>query len=73
MEPENGQLVKPFHVTARLVWSWSALQTARAATIEEDVLVDVGVLEQVLAGLDEVENPLDAGQAIDHRLLASVD
>lgn len=33
------QEVKPFHVTARLSWTWDALQAARAATTEEDALM----------------------------------
>jgi hypothetical protein len=34
-----SQEVKPFHVTARLSWTWDALQAARTATTEEDALM----------------------------------
>jgi hypothetical protein len=35
----SSQEVKPFHVTARLSWTWDALQAARTATTEEDALM----------------------------------
>lgn len=41
VEPMGGQFAKPFYVTAGLSFRWSALLTARAATIEEDVLVEL--------------------------------
>ncbi len=34
-----SQEVRPFHVTARLRWTWDALQAARTATTEEDALM----------------------------------
>jgi hypothetical protein len=34
-----SQEVKPFHVSARLRWTWDALQAARAETTEEDALM----------------------------------
>jgi hypothetical protein len=33
--------VKPFHVSARLRWTWDALQAARAATTEEDLMAEL--------------------------------
>ena len=33
--------VKPFHVSARLRWTWDALQAARAATTEEDLIAEL--------------------------------
>ncbi len=41
VEPLGGQDADPFHVTAKLSWIWDALQTARSATIEEDVLTEM--------------------------------
>jgi hypothetical protein len=41
VEPLGGQYAGPFFVTAGLAFRWSALQTARGATIEEDVLVEL--------------------------------
>lgn len=41
VEPLGGQYAEPFYVTAALSFRWSALQTARGATIEEDVLVEI--------------------------------
>jgi hypothetical protein len=35
------QRAGPFHVTAELSWRWDALQTARTATREEDVLEEL--------------------------------
>lgn len=35
----RSQQVEPFHVTASLSWTWDALQAARSATREEDVLI----------------------------------
>jgi hypothetical protein len=35
----RSQEVEPFHVSASLSWTWDALQSARAATTEEDVLM----------------------------------
>lgn len=34
-----SQEVKPFHVSARLSWTWDALQAARTSTTEEDALM----------------------------------
>jgi hypothetical protein len=39
--PLGGQDVKPFHVTAALAWRWSPLLTARSATTEEDLLIEL--------------------------------
>lgn len=41
VEPLGGQDAPPFHLTATLSWSWHALQTARAATKDEDVLSEM--------------------------------
>jgi hypothetical protein len=38
--------VKPFNVTASLSWTWDALQSARTATVEEDVLMELLGMEQ---------------------------
>jgi hypothetical protein len=38
VEPFGGQQAEPFHVSAALEYRWDALQTARAATTEEDLL-----------------------------------
>jgi hypothetical protein len=38
VEPFGGQHAGPFHVTAALAYRWDALQTARTATTEEDLL-----------------------------------
>jgi hypothetical protein len=35
----RSQEVEPFHVSARLGWTWDALQAARTATTEEDALM----------------------------------
>ena len=36
-----SQEIKPFHVSARLSWTWDALQTARTATTEEDLVAEL--------------------------------
>lgn len=41
VEPIGGQFAEPFHVTAGLSFRWSPLLTARAGTIEEDVLIEL--------------------------------
>lgn len=41
VEPLGGQDAAPFHVTAKLSWTWDALHTARSATIEEDVITEM--------------------------------
>ncbi len=41
VEPIGGQDAEPFFVTAWLSWRWSALQTARANTTEEDVVTEM--------------------------------
>ncbi|HET6150875.1 MAG TPA: hypothetical protein VFH68_25285 [Polyangia bacterium] len=41
IEPIGGQDADPFFVTAWLSWRWSALQTARANTTEEDVVTEM--------------------------------
>jgi len=41
VEPLGGQDAPPFHLTATLSWSWHALQTARAATKDEDILSEM--------------------------------
>ncbi|MEZ4241311.1 MAG: hypothetical protein R3F59_35175 [Myxococcota bacterium] len=53
--PLGGQFAAPFHVTAGLSFRWSALLTARAATIEEDVLVEL--LGRPEAGDRDTEQP----------------
>jgi hypothetical protein len=35
----RSQEVEPFHISARLSWTWDALQSARTATTEEDALM----------------------------------
>jgi len=37
----RSEQVEPFHATARLTWTWDALQTARTNTTEEDVLAEL--------------------------------
>ena len=39
--PHGGQESEPFHVTAALKFTWNALQTARTATTEEDMLTEL--------------------------------
>lgn len=41
VEPVGGQDAAPFHVTAALSWVWSALDTARMRSTEEDLLHEV--------------------------------
>jgi hypothetical protein len=41
VELYRAQRTGPFHVTAELSWRWDALQTARTATREEDVLEEL--------------------------------
>jgi hypothetical protein len=38
VQPLGGQDAKPFHVAAKLSWSWDALKTARSRSTEEDAL-----------------------------------
>lgn len=38
VEPMGRQIGGPFHVTGTISWRWDALQTARTATTEEDLL-----------------------------------
>ena len=40
-EPLNGQGLKPFHITAKFSWQWTASLTARTATTEEDNLMSL--------------------------------
>lgn len=51
VEPAGGQGAEPFHVSAKLSWRWDALQTARAATTEDDMLGQLLGREQI----DDVE------------------
>ena len=46
------QKSKPFHVSVQVGWSWSALDSARSETIEEDVLTE-------LYGRDEANTNTD--------------
>jgi hypothetical protein len=41
VEPIGGQDAEPFLVTALLSWRWTALDTARTITVEEDVLTEM--------------------------------
>jgi hypothetical protein len=41
VEPFAGQDAAPWFVTARLAWTWDALQCARTATTEEDLLAEL--------------------------------
>lgn len=41
VEPLGGQEAEPFHVAATLSWRWDSLLTARTATTEEDMLVEL--------------------------------
>lgn len=41
VEPVGGQDASPFHVAARLLWVWDALQSARTDTTEEDMLTSL--------------------------------
>jgi hypothetical protein len=38
--------IEPFSITAKLSWTWDALQSARTATVEEDVLMELLGMEQ---------------------------
>jgi hypothetical protein len=42
----SSQGIKPFNVTACLSWTWDALQSARTATVEEDVLMELLGMEK---------------------------
>lgn len=46
VEPVGGQKAEPFTVTAKLGWRWSALDTARSAWREEEVLAALHGREQ---------------------------
>jgi hypothetical protein len=37
----SAQQAEPFYVTASLTWTWDALQSARTATTEEDLLMEL--------------------------------
>ena len=37
----NAGRARPFHATATVSWAWDALQSARAATTEEDLLAEL--------------------------------
>ena len=39
MPMPHREQTRPFHVTVELSWRWDALQSARTATTEEDLLV----------------------------------
>ncbi len=41
VEPPQGQDSRPFHVVAELSWRWTALQSARSATTEEDAVTEL--------------------------------
>jgi hypothetical protein len=41
VEPMGRQIGGPFHVTGAISWRWDALQTARTATTEEDLLAEL--------------------------------
>ncbi len=41
VEPLGGSDAEPFHVSAVLSWTWDSLNTARAATTEEDMLTEL--------------------------------
>jgi hypothetical protein len=41
IEPLGGQDAEPWFVTAHLEWRWEALHSARTATTEEDLLVEL--------------------------------
>lgn len=41
VEPVGGQDAEPFTTTARLAWRWEALQSARTATTEQDLLMSL--------------------------------
>jgi hypothetical protein len=41
VEPPEGQESEPFFVTATLSWEWTALQTARTATTEDDTVKEL--------------------------------
>lgn len=41
VEPMGGSDAEPFHVSAVLSWTWDSLNTARAATTEEDMLTEL--------------------------------
>jgi hypothetical protein len=41
VEPIGREVGKPFHVSGAIFWSWDALQTARTATTEDDLLAEL--------------------------------
>jgi hypothetical protein len=41
VEPVGGGRAGPFHVSGVVAWRWDALQTARTATTEDDLLTEV--------------------------------
>jgi hypothetical protein len=59
--------VEPLLVTASLSWRWSALQTARTNTTEEDVVTGMFGRLEGAGGL--TENPLDPSQGRPGKIL----
>lgn len=41
VEPIGREIGKPFHVSGEISWRWDALQTARTASTEEDLLYEL--------------------------------
>lgn len=65
VEPAGGQDAEPFYVTAELSWRWSALQSARTATSEEDTLSQ-------LYGLADVPDAEAPWMRVDIKLSATL-
>lgn len=55
VEPQGGQDVEPFFVSAKLAWRWDALQAARTRSTEEDMLTQL--LGRATATALETEQP----------------
>jgi len=68
----SSQGIKPFNVTASLSWTWDALQAARTATVEEDVLMELLGMEQRYVDTEQpwlrVDVSLSATQPLDSPL-----
>jgi hypothetical protein len=68
----SSQGVKPFNVTASLSWTWDALQSARTATVEEDVLMELLGMEKRYVDTEQpwlrVDISLSATQPLDSPL-----
>lgn len=68
VEPVGRQIGGPFHVAGTVSWRWDALQTARTATNEEDLLAELLGREE--ASATDTERPW---MRIDIQLRAGLD